>query len=127
VAGRLGLSLSDLGTMAARSQSPAAISSMCVVFAETEIIGLLAGGRAREDIVAGVQTAIAARIVAMAGRNVETPIVFTGGVARISGMETALQTALGRPVAVSPEPQMTGALGAALLARQQDSKIGMLE
>ena len=54
----------------------------------------------------------------MAGRNVEPPIVFTGGVARISGMETALQTALGQPVAISPEPQMTGALGAALLARR---------
>jgi predicted CoA-substrate-specific enzyme activase len=118
VADRLGLALGDLGPMAAQSRSPAAISSMCVVFAETEIIGLLAGGRAREDIVAGVQTAIASRIVAMAGRNVEAPIVFTGGVARISGMETALQTALGQPVAISPEPQMTGALGAALLARR---------
>jgi predicted CoA-substrate-specific enzyme activase len=118
VADRLGLSLGDLGPMAARSRSPAAISSMCVVFAETEIIGLLAGGRACEDIVAGVQTAIASRIVAMAGRNVESPIIFTGGVARISGMETALQTALGQPVAISPEPQMTGALGAALLARR---------
>jgi predicted CoA-substrate-specific enzyme activase len=119
VADRLGLSLGDLGTMAARSRNPAAISSMCVVFAETEIIGLLAGGRACEDIVAGVQTAIASRIVAMAGRNVESPIVFTGGVARISGMEIALQAALGHPVAVSPDPQMTGALGAALLARRQ--------
>ena len=119
VADRLGLSLDDLGPMAAHSGSPAAISSMCVVFAETEIIGLLAGGRAREDIVAGVQTAIASRIVAMAGRNVESPIVFTGGVARISGMEAALQTALGHPVAIAPEPQMTGALGAALLARRQ--------
>ena len=58
------------------------------------------------------------RIVAMAGRSVEPPILFTGGVARISGMETALEAALGRPVAVSPEPQMTGALGAALLARR---------
>jgi len=126
VADRLGLSLADLGPMAARSRSPAAISSMCVVFAETEIIGLLAGGRAREDSVAGVQTAIAARIVALAGRNVEPPIVFTGGVARVSGMETALQTALGRPVAISPTPQMTGALGAALLARRQQNE-GILE
>jgi predicted CoA-substrate-specific enzyme activase len=119
VADRLGLTLADLGPMAARSRSPAAISSMCVVFAETEITGLLAAGRACEDIVAGVQTAIAARIVAMAGRNVEAPVIFTGGVARISGMETALQTALGQPVAIAPEPQMTGALGAALLARRQ--------
>ncbi len=119
VADRLGLSLGDLGPMAAQSSSPAAISSMCVVFAETEIIGLLAGGRAREDIVAGVQTAIASRIVAMAGRNVEAPIIFTGGVARVSGMEAALQAALGQPVVIAPEPQMTGALGAALLARRQ--------
>jgi predicted CoA-substrate-specific enzyme activase len=117
VADRLGVSLDELGPLAARSRDPAAISSMCVVFAETEIIGLLASGRAREDIVAGVQTAIAARIVAMAGRSVESPIVFTGGVARIAGMDTVLQTALARPVAVSPAPQMTGALGAALLAR----------
>ncbi len=119
VADRLDLALGDLGPIAAKSSSPAAISSMCVVFAETEIIGLLAGGRAREDIVAGVQTAVASRIVAMAGRNVEKPIVFTGGVARISGMEAALQAALGQPVAIAPEPQMTGALGAALLARRQ--------
>jgi predicted CoA-substrate-specific enzyme activase len=119
VADRLGLSLGDLGPTAAKSGRPAAISSMCVVFAETEIIGLLAGGRAREDIVAGVQTALASRIVALAGRKVEAPIVFTGGVARVSGMEAALQTALGQPVAIAPEPQMTGALGAALLARRQ--------
>ncbi len=118
VAERLGIAVSDLGTMASKSRSPAAISSMCVVFAETEIIGLLASGRAGEDIVAGVQNAIASRIVAMAGRSVESPILFTGGVARISGMETALQAALGRPVSISPEPQMTGALGAALLARR---------
>jgi predicted CoA-substrate-specific enzyme activase len=119
VADRLGLSLGDLGPRAARSRDPAVISSMCVVFAETEITGLLAAGRAAEDIVAGVQTAIAARIVAMAGRNVDAPVIFTGGVGRLSGMEAALQAALGQPVALSPDPQMTGALGAALLARRQ--------
>jgi len=119
VAERLGVPLGDLGTMASKSRDPAAISSMCVVFAETEIVGLLASGRSREDIVAGVQASIASRIVAMAGRSVEQPVIFTGGVARISGMDGALARALDRPVAVSPEPQMTGALGAALLARRQ--------
>ncbi|MBP7052542.1 MAG: 2-hydroxyglutaryl-CoA dehydratase [Phycisphaerae bacterium] len=118
VADRLSVPVDSLGRMASKSRNPAAISSMCVVFAETEIIGLLAGGRPGEDIVAGVQNAIASRIVAMAGRSVEPPILFTGGVARISGMETALQTALGQPVSISPAPQMTGALGAALLARR---------
>ncbi|MHC4633301.1 MAG: BadF/BadG/BcrA/BcrD ATPase family protein, partial [Planctomycetota bacterium] len=91
----------------------------CVVFAETEIIGLLTVGRSREDIVAGVQTAIATRIIAMAGRNINLPIIFTGGVAMISEMDTVLQSALGQSVTVSPDPQMTGALGAAILAFDQ--------
>jgi predicted CoA-substrate-specific enzyme activase len=116
VAQRLGVELGSLGSMAAKSLKPAAISSMCVVFAETEIIGLLASGTSREDIVAGVQSAIASRIIGMAGRKAEPPIIFTGGVAMISGMDAALETALGQPVAISPDPQMTGALGAAILA-----------
>jgi predicted CoA-substrate-specific enzyme activase len=120
VAQRLGVELGSLGLMAAQSRNPAAISSMCVVFAETEIIGLLTSGTAREDIVAGVQAAIAARIIGMAGRNVEPPIIFTGGVALISGMDAALETALGQPVTISPDPQMTGALGAAILASDRN-------
>jgi predicted CoA-substrate-specific enzyme activase len=116
VARRLDADLKSLGRMAAVSKSPAAISSMCVVFAETEITGLLASGTASSDIVAGVQTAIAERIIAMAGRSAESPVIFTGGVALISGMDAALQKALGQNVTVSPDPQMTGALGAAILA-----------
>jgi predicted CoA-substrate-specific enzyme activase len=119
VARRLGLSLQELGELAGRSVKPAAISSMCVVFAETEIVGLLAAGAAAEDIAAGVQAAIARRIASMAGRSLESPIIFTGGVALVPGMRTALQTAFGHPVVVAPEPQMTGALGAAILASRQ--------
>jgi predicted CoA-substrate-specific enzyme activase len=119
VARRLGVSISSLGQMAAKSRSPAPISSMCVVFAETEIIGLLASGVAREDIIAGVQAAIAARVTSLAGRNIDLPVVFTGGVALVSGMDTALQSALGQTVTVSPDPQMTGALGAAILSAEQ--------
>ncbi len=116
VADRLSTSLDDLGATAARSRTPAAISSMCVVFAETEIIGLLAAHTPREDIAAGVQAAIAARVAGMAGRKVTAPVVFTGGVALVSGMKRALQSVLEQPVETAPDPQMTGALGAALLA-----------
>jgi len=119
VAQRLGTELKSLGQMAAASRSPAAISSMCVVFAETEITGLLASGTASADIVAGVQTAIAERIIAMASRKADPPVIFTGGVAMIAGMDAALQTALGQVVSVSPDPQMTGALGAAILASRR--------
>jgi len=119
VAERLGVELDSLGRMAAKSRDPASISSMCVVFAETEITGLLASGTASEDIVAGVQASIAARIISMAGRNVKPPIIFTGGVAMVSGMADAMQAALGQTVTVSPDPQMTGALGAAIMASKQ--------
>ena len=116
VASRLGVDLATLGDLSRDSQKPAIISSMCVVFAETEIIGLLAEGVAPRDIAAGVQKAIASRVVAMAGRAVAAPVCFTGGVALQSGMTRALETELTAPVSVSTLPQYTGALGAAILA-----------
>jgi predicted CoA-substrate-specific enzyme activase len=116
VAARLETRLDALGGLAARSSSPAPISSMCVVFAETEIIGLLSGGADPAEIVAGVQRSIAGRVASMASRGVAEPVVFTGGVALVSGMTGALSEALGCAVEVAPEPQMTGALGAAILA-----------
>ncbi|MGA2679370.1 MAG: acyl-CoA dehydratase activase [Sedimentisphaerales bacterium] len=122
VASRLGITLGSFGRLAQKSKSPAIISSMCVVFAETEIIGLLAVGGRKEDIVAGVQTAVAGRVRAMAGQNIASPVILTGGVAMIFGMDTALASAVGTPVRVSPEPQMTCALGAAILAARQIKK-----
>jgi predicted CoA-substrate-specific enzyme activase len=119
VGARLDTDLSRLGEMALGSRCTAAISSMCAVFAETEIIGLLASGTATADIAAGVQSAIARRMVALAGRKAVAPVVFTGGVALVQGMDRALARAFGQPVSVAPMPQMTGAIGAALLGREQ--------
>ena len=116
IARRLDVGLDALGPLSAASQAPAAISSTCVVFAETEIIGLLAAGALPADIVAGVQAALATRIAAMAGGKITPPLAFTGGVARIPGMADALAHALGHSVTVVPYPQYTGALGAAILA-----------
>jgi predicted CoA-substrate-specific enzyme activase len=119
VAARLDTTLDGLGELAAGATRPAAISSMCVVFAETEIIGLLASGMTRENIVAGVQSSVATRVASMAGRSVTPPVYFTGGVARIPGMAKALEGVLNQPVQVCPEPLYTGALGAAILAGRQ--------
>ncbi len=116
VAARLGVDLATLGELSRESRQAALISSMCVVFAETEIIGLLAEGVAAPDIAAGVQNAIAQRVTTLAGRSVAAPVCFTGGVALQSGMVRALETALSCTVQVSPLPQYTGALGAAILA-----------
>jgi len=116
VASRLGADWATLDQWAGQSAAPASISSTCVVFAETEIIGLLASGTPPADIVAGVQLSIAKRVVAMAGRHVEAPILFTGGVALVPGMAKAIETALDRPVRMAEKPQFTGALGAAIMA-----------
>jgi len=116
VASRLGVKLDSLGGIARKSKSPALISSMCVVFAETEIVGLLASGAKKEDIVAGVQSAVAGRVCSMAGQNIASPVIFTGGVAKIRGMDMALAAAAGKPVRISPEAQFTCALGAAIIA-----------
>jgi predicted CoA-substrate-specific enzyme activase len=119
LASRLGLSIQALGEMTAQSRQPAPINSTCVVFAETEITGLLATGATPADIAAGVLTSIASRVATLVGSKVVTPVVLTGGVALIPGMASALQQSLGQPVSVAPDPQFTGALGAALLAAER--------
>lgn len=119
VATRLGVRLASLGEMAANSRNPAVISNMCVVFAETEIVGLLAAGTPPEDIVAGVQASIATRMTAMAGGRVTAPVVFTGGVALVPGMESALCAALNQDVEIAPDAQLTCARGAAILAAKR--------
>ena len=116
VATQLGVPAPELGEMAGRSRQPAQISSMCVVFAETEIVGLLAQGCTAEDIAAGIQVSIAQRINTMGGLRATPPVVFTGGVALVPTMADALATALGHPVSVAPDPQLTCALGAAIMA-----------
>lgn len=117
VASRLNMNWDELSDLARQSKTPALISNMCVVFAETEIIGLLAEGKPLPDVVAGVQNAIATRISALAGRTVSPPVYFTGGVALQPSMARALEEALSCPIHVVQNPQFTGALGAALSAR----------
>jgi (R)-2-hydroxyacyl-CoA dehydratese activating ATPase len=122
VAIRLGCSLTHLKDVLSQApqEKAATISSMCVVFAETEIIGLLAAGTQPALILRGVQQAIAARVVAMMGhrRKISGSILFTGGVAQIEGMAEAFEKALNEKIVIPPYPQYTGAYGAALLARE---------
>jgi predicted CoA-substrate-specific enzyme activase len=119
VAARLGVDLRTLGELARESARPASINSTCVVFAETEIIGLLAAGTAPSDIAAGVQVAIATRVGALAARRCDPPVYFTGGVALQSGMVTALQRVLQSPIRQAPAAQYTGAFGAAIIAAER--------
>ena len=95
------------------------------MFAESEVVGLIAGGEARANIVLGLCRAIAERVGAMVGRvGLVPPVVMTGGVALNRAVVAALEEKLGIPIAVPPLPQIVGALGAAQLAREGEADGG---
>ncbi|AAB89296.1 BadF/BadG/BcrA/BcrD ATPase family protein [Archaeoglobus fulgidus] len=117
MAAALNLKVEELGDVAERATKATKISSTCTVFAESEVISHLASGEKVEDIVAGIHEAIASRIAAMARRvKIEPDIVLTGGVAKNKAMKKALEKEFGMEVKTPPEPQIVGAVGAALLA-----------
>ena len=120
MAGALGTDLAGLSELALASAHPATLSSTCTVFAESEVIGLLVQGRAHTDLAAGLCLAVAQRVAALAQRLGLMPeVAFTGGVALNAGVRRALESVLGLPVTIPSEPQLTGALGAAVLAAQR--------
>lgn len=99
---------------------PLSINSTCTVFAESEIISLLAAGHGKEEVVAGIHYSIAKRTVRLAKRvGVEDRVYFDGGPALNKGLVAAMQDELGRDLVVPQFPQTTTAFGAAVLARQE--------
>jgi predicted CoA-substrate-specific enzyme activase len=116
----LGVPLSDFVAMANAAQRAATISSMCTVFAESEVIGLVANGVPKDEIVAGIHKAVASRVAALAERvRLDGRVAFVGGVALNEAMRNALAKALGREIEVPDQPQLVGALGAALIAAER--------
>lgn len=92
------------------------ISSMCTVFAESEVVSLVADDTPVPDIIHGLDRSVASKITSLAKRvKAEPPYLMTGGVANNEGVVTAIGEALGAPVATSEDSQLCGALGAALL------------
>lgn len=118
----LEVDLDNFGALSLAADSPAKISSLCAVFAESEVVSLIARGDKRENIIAGIHEAISSRISAMAGRlgmHADTCVMMTGGVAKNIGVVSAMEKALGYPISVSPHAQMTGAIGAACIAARE--------
>lgn len=118
----LEVEVTDLGDLHYLSDKRLEISSTCAVFAESEVISLLAQGEAREDIVAGLHRAITNRVYSLLRGRVRGSsadfLVLTGGVARNKGIADALTEKVGAQVHVPDEPQFTGALGAAVIASE---------
>ncbi|ACM59351.1 putative CoA-substrate-specific enzyme activase [Caldicellulosiruptor bescii] len=96
------------------------ISSMCTVFAESEVISLVAQGKRREDIIRAINKAVATKIISLVNRvKAEEDFVFTGGVAKNKGIFSELEKRLGLKLFTPFEPQITGALGAALIGLEK--------
>jgi (R)-2-hydroxyacyl-CoA dehydratese activating ATPase len=111
----VGIPVDRMGEAVEGRDESVEISSMCAVFAESEIVGLLQSGSPIPAILNGVFRAVARRTVTMSGRaRLHSDVVFTGGVALNRGVVKAMEDEIGLPVLVPPEPQITGALGAAL-------------
>ncbi len=120
----LEVEISQLGTMDRGASSDLTLSSMCTVFAESEVVSLIAEGTEAREIVRGLNRAIAARTQQLVKRVFPGDlsgqrIAMSGGVARNPGVVAALGEALGATVSVPPEPDIVGALGAALIARDR--------
>ncbi len=113
---RFGVDLDELQTLLT-SPEYCAINSTCAVFAETEIVSLLAAGESREAIAGGVMRSIATRAVSLAARvEMSPPVLLTGGLARIKYLREILTELLACPVATSPHAQYAGAIGAAMIS-----------
>ena len=111
--------LSELGDLSLKATQAIPMSSTCTVFVESEVISLLARGENPANIIAGIHHAIANRVGGLFARvGIESEVYFSGGVAKNIGMKQAVEKAL-KVVVATPQvdPQLTGALGAAALAR----------
>ncbi|HCL5639135.1 TPA: hypothetical protein N2N45_005263, partial [Klebsiella aerogenes] len=115
----LGASVDQLDAIT-EGVEPHAITSMCTVFAESEVISLRSAGVAPESILAGVINAMARRSANFIGRlSAQGPLLFTGGVSHCVAFARMLEKHVGMPVATHPDAQFAGAIGAALIGQRQ--------
>lgn len=116
----LGVELEDMGPLSLQSRNPAQVSAMCTVFAESEIISLASKNVSKMDIIAGLHESIGRRIVGMVKSvGVRPRVMMSGGVAKNQGIVQVLDRMLGVEMVIAPEPQIVGALGAALFALEE--------
>lgn len=115
-------SIEQIGPLALESREPCDINSMCVVFAQSEIISLVARKYDRKDILAGMHLSMARRIIKMIRRREsDGDIMLTGGGALNVGLRKAFEDELMRDIFVASHPQFNGAIGAARLAGERFS------
>ncbi len=120
----LEVSIGDIGDLALSARKTIQINSLCTVFAESEVVSLIARGEAASSIALALHEAIATRIISMGRRTgLQEKVVFAGGASLNRCLRKLLQQKLGMELTTPDSPQTVGALGAALLARDGNLKI----
>jgi predicted CoA-substrate-specific enzyme activase len=118
ILGRLHVPFDQIQNRLNEAQKAITISSTCTVFAESEVVSLVAQGESVGDIVSGLHQSLASRVSSLAGKlAADVEIFMSGGVSQNAAMVRALGDRLGHPVRILPQPQLIGALGAALSVR----------
>ncbi|WP_349947777.1 acyl-CoA dehydratase activase [Lacrimispora sp. BS-2] len=116
---RMGVDISGFSALLEAGKS-CTLSSMCAVFADSEIVSLLAEGKSREEIAGGIVHSVVSRTISLAARlEAEPPILLTGGLAGLDKLRAALELQMGNPVFTSPLSRFAGAAGAAEWGRQK--------
>lgn len=115
------LDVSDLGVLALKGAEPAPINSICTVFANFDVMCMLAEGKTKEDIAFGVSNVLARRVFALISKvGLVEDVCITGGVAKNQGVVRSLEQVMEVPIQRLPvDSQIVGALGAALFACQR--------
>ena len=109
--------------MAEQAEKGVSISSVCTVFAESEVISQLAGGASKTSVALGAHISVAKRVAGLCGRlGMKPQVVMTGGVALNQGMVKAMREEIGMDIYVPENPQIMGAVGAAWLAKENFEK-----
>lgn len=118
---RLGMEISDFGTMALKSLNPVRIAGRCAVFAESDMIHKQQLGHNQEDIVRGLCNALVRNYLSniAKGKSINTPILFQGGVAANKGIREAFEMELGEEIYIPPNFDVMGAIGAAILSKDE--------
>ncbi len=115
--------LEGLAELAERAANSVHISSVCTVFAESEVISQLASGSSKESVARGAHEAVAKRVAGLCSRlGMKEQVVMTGGVALNRSMVKAMSEEIGLDIAVPENPQIMGALGAAYFAKERYEK-----
>lgn len=122
---RLNLTIEELSLMAARSTNPITVSGRCTVFAESDMINRQQSGNSTEDIVYGLCKALVRNYLndVGLGKTIKSPVLFHGGVAFNQGIVRAFEEKLNQKIIIPPHPEITGAIGSALITIEEFASV----